>query len=245
MSETDRRTPWSWIDEAYPYAIDALDPAQRQALDEWLEAAGPDRAAEFHTLVRRIQEAMAELTVFDSVPPPARLESALMRALDRHDPQIHPLARHRALGKRWQLRWLTVAAAAIVAVGAGVGIAVVMERADDGTGAVTAQQVLDQPDSKESSVAVPGGGAMTVYQSKSLGAAAVSFDDMPALPANRSYQLWRLTGESDPPTSVAVMDGPTSVVTAVDVADTLAVTVEPAGGSPGPTTLPIVSMIVG
>ncbi|MFI1235002.1 anti-sigma factor [Nocardia salmonicida] len=244
MNEIDRRTPWSWIDEAYPYAIDALDPAQRQALDEWLEAAGPDREAEFQTVVRRIQETMAELTVFDSVPPPARLEAALMRALDRHDPQIHPLARQRALGKRWQLRWLTVAAAAIVAVGAGVGIAVVMERADDGTGAVTAQQVIDQPDSSESSVAVTGGGAMTVYQSKALGAAAVSFDDMPALPADRSYQLWRLTPGATPK-SVAVMDGPASVVTAVDLADKLAVTVEPAGGSPGPTTTPIVSMIVG
>ncbi|WP_410877200.1 anti-sigma factor domain-containing protein [Nocardia sp. A7] len=244
MSDTDRRTPWSWLDEAYPYAINALDPAQRQALDQWLEAAGPDRAAEFQTLVRRIQETMAELTVFDSVQPPARLESALMRALDRHDPQIHPLARHRARGTRWQLRWLTVAAAAIVAVGAGVGIAVVMERANEGTGAVTAQQVLDQPDSQESSVAITGGGAMTVYQSKALGAAAVSFDDMPALPADRSYQLW-LMPYAGGTKSVAVMDGPASVVTAVDVADILAVTVEPAGGSPGPTTDPIVSMTVG
>lgn len=244
MSETDRRTPWSWIDEAYPYAIDALDPAQRQALDDWLEAAGPERVAEFHTAVRRIQETMAELTVFDSVAPPARLETALMRALDQHDPQIHPLARRGAAGKGWQQRWLAVAAAAIVAVGVGVGIAVVIERGDEGSGAVTAQQVLDQPDSRESSVAITGGGAMTVYQSKALGAAAVSFDDMPALPADRSYQLWLLTPDRAPK-SVAVMDGPASVVTPVDPADKLAVTVEPAGGSPGPTTLPIVSMAVG
>ncbi|MFD6396901.1 anti-sigma factor domain-containing protein [Nocardia sp. NPDC060249] len=243
MSETDRRTPWSWLDEAYPYAIDALDPPQRQALEEWLAAAGPDRAAEFQAVVHRIQETMADLTVFDSVPPPARLESALMRALDRYDTQAHPLARRGAPGNRWHLRWLTVAAAAIVAVGAGVGIGVVMERANDGTGAVTAQQVLDQPDSRESSVAVTGGGAMTVYESESLGAAAVSFQDMPALPADRAYQLWLIRAGT--PKSVAVMDGPASVVTAVDVADTLAVTVEPAGGSPGPTTSPIVSMTVG
>ncbi|MFD6453235.1 anti-sigma factor domain-containing protein [Nocardia sp. NPDC060220] len=243
MSETDRRTPWSWLDEAYPYAIDALDPPQRQALEEWLDAAGPDRVAEFQAAVRRIQETMADLTVFDSVPPPARLETALMRALDRYDTQPSPLARRGATGRRWHLRWLTVAAAAIVAVGAGAGIGVVIERANDGTGAVTAQQVLDQPDSRESSVAVTGGGAMTVYESKSLGAAAVSFQDMPALPADRAYQLWLIRAGT--PTSVAVMDGPASVVTTVDVADTLAVTVEPAGGSAGPTTSPIVSMTVG
>ncbi|MGY0498831.1 anti-sigma factor [Nocardia sp. FBN12] len=243
MSETDRRTPWSWLDEAYPYAIDALDPPQRQALEDWLDAAGTDRAAEFQAAVHRIQETMADLTVFDSVPPPARLESALMRALDRYDTQAHPLARRGAPGKRWHLRWLTVAAAAIVAVGAGVGIGVVIDQANDGTGAVTAQQVLDQSDSRETSVAVTGGGAMTVYQSKSLGAAAVSFQDMPPLPDERTYQLWLI--RADTPKSVAVLDSSASAVTAVEAADTLAVTVEPAGGSPGPTTSPIVSMTVG
>ncbi|MFD3458996.1 anti-sigma factor domain-containing protein [Nocardia fluminea] len=243
MSETDRRTPWSWLDEAYPYAIDALDPPQRQALEEWLEAAGPDRVAEFQAIVHRIQETMADLTVFDAIPPPARLESALMQALDRYETQAHPLGRRGAAGRRWHIRWLTVAAAAIVAVGAGVGIGVVIERTNDGQGAVTAQQVLDQPDSRESSVAVTGGGAMTVSESKSLGAAAVSFEDMPALPVDRAYQLWLI--HAGTPKSVAVMDGPASVVTAVDVADILAVTVEPAGGSPGPTTSPIVSMTVG
>ncbi|MGW6422527.1 anti-sigma factor [Nocardia sp. NPDC055053] len=237
MSETDRRTPWSWLDEAYPYALDALDPQQRQAVDHWLDAAGPDRTAEFRGIVRRIQETMAAVTVVDSVPPPARLETALLRALD----QRHP--RRADLGRRWHVRWLTVAAAAIVAVGAGVGIAV-LDRANDGPGAITAQQVVEQPDSRESSVAVSGGGAMTVYQSKALGAAAVSFRDLPALPADRIYQLW-LVPSAGTPQSVAVMDGPASVVTAVEPADTLAVTVEPVGGSVGPTTPVIVSMTVG
>ncbi|MFD3747822.1 anti-sigma factor domain-containing protein [Nocardia sp. NPDC058633] len=242
MSDTDRRTPWSWIDEAYPYAIDAMEPAQRLALDQWLEAAGPERVAEFQTAVCRIQETMAELTVFDSVAPPARLEAALMRALDQQDPPARPLTVRGAAGNRWQLRWLAVAAAAIVAVGAGVGIAVVIERADDGPGTVTAQQVLDQPDSQESSVPVTGGGAMTVYLSRELGAAAVSMHDLPALPADRAYQLWLI--HAGTPQSVAVMDGQASVVTAVDRADTLAVTVEPAGGSAGPTTPAIVTMTV-
>ncbi|MFI5500820.1 anti-sigma factor domain-containing protein [Nocardia asteroides] len=243
MSETDRRTPWSWFDEAYPYAMDALDPAQRRAVDERLAAAGPDRVAEFHTAVRRIQETLAALTVSDAVPPPARLETALMAALDQLDPQVRPLGRRGSSGKGWRLRWLTVAAAAVVAVG-GVGIAVVLDRANEGSSAVTAQQVVDQPDSKEDSVGVTGGGAMTVYQSATLGAAAVSMRDMPALPADRAYQLW-VVPKDGAPRSVGVMDGRSAVVTPVVAADTLAVTVEPAGGSPGPTTPPIVSMTVG
>ncbi|WP_280298784.1 anti-sigma factor [Nocardia neocaledoniensis] len=243
MSGTERRTPRPWLDEAYPYALDALDADQRRAVDDWLDAAGPDTAAEFRAAVRRIQETTAAMTVTDAVPPPARLEAALMRALDQLDPQVRPLTR-RESGDRWPLRWLLAAAALIVAVGAGSWLAVVVDRPDGGSGAITAQQVLDEPDSRESSVPIDGGGAMTVSQSATLGAAAVSFQDMPPLPADRAYQLWRIPSGSSPQ-SVAVMTDEASVVTAVDLADTLAVTVEPAGGSPGPTTSPIVSMTVG
>ncbi|MEV6218277.1 anti-sigma factor [Nocardia sp. NPDC051833] len=244
MSETDRRTPRPWLDDPYPYALDALDPRQRRAVDDELAAADPERAAAFLDAVHRIRETMAALTVSDSVPPPARLESALLRALDQLDPQARPLARRDPLGNRRRWRRLAVAAAAVVAVGVGAGVVVVLDRANDDTGAITAQQVLDEPDSRESSVAITGGGEMTVHQSTALGAAAVSFHDMPALPADRAYQLWRVPA-GGAPRSVAVMDGPAAVVTAVDTADTLAVTVEPAGGSAGPTTPAIVSMTVG
>ncbi|WP_278265394.1 anti-sigma factor [Nocardia sp. AG03] len=243
MSETDRQTPWSWLDDAYPYALDALTTEQRRAIDHRLDAAGPEETEQFHTAVHRIQETLASLTAVDSVPPPARLEAALMRALDRLDPQVRPLIRRDS---RWRLRWLTVAAAAIIAVGAGAGIAVVMNQVDDPSGTLTAQQVLEDPDSRSSSVPITGGGAMTVHQSTSLGAAAVSLGDMPALPTDRAYQLW-LIPDGGSPQSVAVMDASAtgSVVTPVASTDTLAVTVEPAGGSPGPTTQPIVSMVVG
>ncbi|MFD4431372.1 anti-sigma factor domain-containing protein [Nocardia sp. NPDC058497] len=241
MSETDRWISESWLDQAYPYALDALELQQRHAVDDWLDAAGPDTASKFRATVHRIQETMAAATVVDSVPPPARLESALMRALDQLDPQVRPPAPRGTVGRHRNLRWLMAAAAAVVAVVAGVAV---IDRATDDTGAITAQQVVDQPDSRESSVAVTGGGAMTVYESTALGAAAVSFRDMPALPADRTYQLW-LVPAGGSPRSVAVMDDPAAVVTAVEATDTLAVTVEPAGGSPGPTTPVIVSMTVG
>ncbi|WP_280217700.1 RskA family anti-sigma factor, partial [Nocardia neocaledoniensis] len=170
MSETERRTPRPWLDEAYPYALDALDDDQRRAVDDWLDAAGPDTAAEFRAVVRRIQETTAAMTVTDAVPPPARLEAALMRALDQLDPQVRPLTR-RKNSDRWPLRWLLAAAALIVAVGAGSWLTVVVDRPDGGSGAITAQQVLDEPDSRESSVPIDGGGAMTVSQSAALGAA--------------------------------------------------------------------------
>ncbi|MFD3745325.1 hypothetical protein [Nocardia sp. NPDC058633] len=123
MSGKNRRIPWSWMDDAYPYALDALEPWQRRAVDEWLVAA-PDRAPEFHAAVHHVHEIMAALTVFDSVASPVRLESALLRALDRQDRRPHPLARRDAPARRY-LRW---SAAAIVALGAGLGIAAAITR---------------------------------------------------------------------------------------------------------------------
>ncbi|MBC7301450.1 MAG: anti-sigma factor [Nocardia sp.] len=242
MNETGRRTPRPWTDDAYPYALDALDRQQRHAVDEWLVTTGPERVADFQTAVRRVQETMAELTVFDSVPPPAHLEYALLRALDEHDSRTPSLAHRDSLGKRWQMRWWTAAAAAVVAAGAGVGIEVVMDGVGEGS-RVTAQQVLDRPDSSQSVVAVTGGGAMTVSLSKDLGAAAVTFSDLPAPARGSTYQVW-LTPLGGTAKSVAVIDGAASVVTAVGPADVLAVTIEPAGGSPGPTTPPIARMTV-
>lgn len=64
------------------------------------------------------------------------------------------------------------------------------------------------------------------------------------MPADRAYQLWRVPAGGTPE-SVAVVAGPGMVVATVRPTDTLAVTVEPAGGSPAPTTTPLGSMTVG
>lgn len=243
MSETDRRTPWSWLDEAYPYALDALDERERAEIDDRLHQAGPTVTADFHIAVRRIQETVAALSTVDEVAPPAHLEAALERALDeRAVGRVHPITRRVRPSTRG--RWFAVAAAVVVLVGSVLGIAVVIDRTGDGAGAITAQQVIDRPDSRAGSAPMAGGGEMTVHVSTELGAAAIAFHDMPALPADRAYQLWR-TPSGGTPQSVAVVDGPGPVVATVRPTDTLAVTVEPAGGSTTPTTPPLGSMTVG
>ena len=73
--------------------------------------------------------------------------------------------------------------------------------------------------------------------------ATVMFDTGQPLDAGHAYQVWRIGG--DRPESIGVTaagtSGPVSIAVPFDSAagGTIAVTVEPAGGSPQPTTDPI------
>jgi anti-sigma-K factor RskA len=63
--------------------------------------------------------------------------------------------------------------------------------------------------------------------------------DMPALPKDKAYQLWLITGTSPPAPAGTMAAGATSghaVLPPLGRADQVAVTVEPAGGSSHPTT---------
>ena len=56
-------------------------------------------------------------------------------------------------------------------------------------------------------------------------------------PQDRVYQLWRI--ENGQPVSAGVFDGQGIVIPRVQAGQTVAVSVEPAGGSDQPTTTPI------
>ena len=89
-------------------------------------------------------------------------------------------------------------------------------------------------------------GQTTTVVSAGCGGAVMTFPDVPALDAGKTYQLWVIAG--DQMRSVATMspaaDGTMpDAVAEVHVGDTaLGVTVEPAGGSPLPTTMPVITV---
>ncbi|MFF2084710.1 anti-sigma factor domain-containing protein [Nocardia sp. NPDC058176] len=239
MSDSYRPTSWSLHDEVYPYALDAVDETRRREIENRLASADPVMAEDFHLAVGRVHDTLAAMTLIDATAPPSRLEAALLRALDQRFPAPNELAARRSRRYRW-----IAAAAAAVAVAVGVGIGIGVDRAGQEPGAITAQQVIEAPGSREGSTTIEGGGEMTVHSSADLGAAAVSLRGLPTLSADQAYQLWVIPPDGDP-RSVQVMSGDGTVVALASSADTLAVTVEPAGGSPGPTTSPITSMLLG
>lgn len=70
--------------------------------------------------------------------------------------------------------------------------------------------------------------------------AALVLDGMPDPGRERTYQLWAIQGAT--PSSLAVLDGRGRIVRLFDwdgKADRFAVTIEPAGGSPVPTSDPV------
>jgi anti-sigma-K factor RskA len=72
------------------------------------------------------------------------------------------------------------------------------------------------------------------------GTSALVLEDLPEAGRNRTYQLWAIAGAK--PRSMTVIAGTGRVVHLFDwkgVGDRFAVTIEPAGGSPVPTTDPV------
>ncbi|WP_306359965.1 anti-sigma factor domain-containing protein [Nocardia sp. CC227C] len=243
MSTTER-PDLDLLELAYPYAIDAVSDAERAAIEARRERADRFTAAEFDATVVALRDTLADLTTVDSVPPPAELEGRLLRALDRVIRAAGGGFRiHGGLGPFSRLDWFAAAVVLVIALGAGIGFVVQRPWEPTGSGEVTAAMIERQPDAVTRTAPITGGGELLVRSSAVLGAAAVDLRDVPVPPVGRCYQIWlvELGGE---PRSAAVVDALSTmpVVTGFRLADTLAVTVEPSGGSPEPTTTPVVSL---
>jgi anti-sigma-K factor RskA len=143
-----------------------------------------------------------------------------------------------ALPPRPRRAWTrTAAALAAVSVAAAgfLGVALVRERSrNDDVSAVLA--------GAHSTVrlAPQGGfeGGGTLYVSD--GGAVVVLEGVPTAGSGRTYQLWAIAGSK--PASMGVVDGGGRIVRMLDWrgrADSFAVTIEPAGGSPVPTSDPV------
>ncbi|MFC8047647.1 anti-sigma factor domain-containing protein [Nocardia sp. NPDC057353] len=258
MSDPEPARP-DLLDLAYPYALDAVAEIERRHIDDRLRGADPATAAEFTALVRGVHETMAMLSALDSRRPPARLENAVLRAIDEAmggaarattsgvagatpDGSTRP-SRAQRLGSS---RLLPVAAAAALAVLAGIGAAILVRQHDPGPpAALRADTVLGQPDVRGRAAELPAGGTLTVTSSARLGAATVSFAALPDPPAGHCYQMWLLAADGTP-RSVGVMEhAPTpgsNVVLRTGAGDALAVTVEPGHGSARPTGAPLVRL---
>jgi anti-sigma-K factor RskA len=160
--------------------------------------------------------------------------------------EMPPRPRTRPAQKRSGARWWALAAA--VAIGAAVPGAVAVQQAQRAREAEQQQEALADLLTDPSAVVVHGtatGGDGTATAVLTDDRALFSASGLPPLDAGQVYQLWVVDADGAASSAgVMVWDDGTvrQLADGFAAGDTLAMTVEPAGGSEQPTTTPLVTL---
>jgi anti-sigma-K factor RskA len=225
------------------YVLDALPEEERRAFEDYL-AAHPERQAEIDEL-----GAVAGLLAFapPEQEPSPQLRSGIMEIVGSEASPMRA-RRESALARFWGslgARGLALGAAALLVVGLLSWNLLLQGQVGDLQGEV--QNSQDQVKDLKGQVELAGSWAS---QGADAEVAYIGQDqlilvakNMPSVPDNRTCQIWVIKGDSPPsPSGLFQPDGnmtATPITNSVEKADTIAITVEPAGGSDQPTTEPV------
>jgi anti-sigma-K factor RskA len=111
-----------------------------------------------------------------------------------------------------------------------------------GASAVDAEiaALLAAPDALVVSAATSAGGTATVVASPRAAAMVFTSVGLPVLPTSSVYELWFIGAAGARPAGLVPRRPAPVLAAGLSGGDAIGVTVEPAGGSPAPTTTPIV-----
>jgi anti-sigma-K factor RskA len=221
-----------------PYALDALEADDRSRFEAHLALCEQCRVelVGFLSTAARLGEA-------EAVTPPPELRERLL-AMTASTTQEHPVVTALAQRSRFRPtvpRLALVAAASAAVVGIGGFVAEHRQADDLRTDRSHLTAVMAAPDATTTEGDVAGGGEVRVIASPTRDAAVVVGASLKGLDPDQTYQVWRM--HDGQPTSVGLLGrGPGMLyVGGIKGADAFAVTVEPSGGSPKPTSDPIVA----
>jgi anti-sigma-K factor RskA len=214
------------------YAMDRLDGEDGEAMSEHVSSC------------RRHDEELAELRAIagalvlaaEEEEPPARLRANLLAAFDEEASVTtwpRPAAPGRApapglferIWRRPAFAYGIAAALAVVALGLGVWNVSLQSRSEPAV-----VRVFNQ-----------GGLTMRVVYLRDEQVAVLEVN-MPALQPDQTYQAWKVPEGQGAPVSLGLLSNHGTFAFSTDLDDTraIAISVEPAGGSPQPTTTPVV-----
>jgi anti-sigma-K factor RskA len=227
------------------YALDALSDAERELFERHL-ARCPACARELVEL----REATARLAGAAAMAPPDGLVERILVAAEL-TPQLPPTTRAPALQPLHRVVSLAAALLVLIAAASAAVLGLVALSARHQLSAVEQRdhaiaRVLTAPDAVLLIARVRAGGTATVVMSRHDRCLVVTTSGLPTLPPGRSYEVWLMGPSGDRPTGLlpAPREGMTSPVIASGLAegDWLVLTVEPGGGTPRPTTPPILML---
>jgi anti-sigma-K factor RskA len=222
------------------FVLGALPEDERREFVEYL-AAHPERQAEIDEL-----DAVASLLALSphEQEPPPELRRSIMEAVEAEAERPRP---QPGTGRAWfrellGVRTLALGAAALLAIGLFSWNMLLQAQIQD----LQSQARSPQAPADGRLVALEGSGAarqarvevMILHNDR----AVLMAEDMPPVPEDKTFQIWVI--ENDVPKPGGLFETReewvvTSVGIPLDGADIIAVTVEPKGGSPQPTTDPM------
>jgi anti-sigma-K factor RskA len=218
------------------YAIDALTSEEAEQFATHLEGCQACRDE-----VRELQEASARLGASEAIAPPPALKARVLAAADQL-PQLPPkvTSTRVARPRRW-ITWAGAVAAAVVLVTGGIIGVNQLNNQDTPVASDSVSKVFSAPDAKTATVDTPEG-PVRVATSADSGQMALDTARLHHLSQSRVYQMWAV--HNGRPTSVGVVDDLDSgkVMPIPASGTTVAITIEPEGGSKQPTSKPIVEM---
>lgn len=228
------------------YLLDSLPEPERLAFEAHLN----DCEACRHE-VERLHDATTTLAP-EPIAPPAGLRDRIVqqaRATPQEPPgPTHPARRH-ASRSPWPLR-LTAAAAVVLLVAVGglsytlVNVTERLEQSQATAGRFV--ELLAAPDVTVATAQGVDGANGRVIASTSRDEALVVLDRLEPAPPDGTYQLWLIEGEQA--TSAGLFDtdaegrATAALASGLTDVDAVGVTLEPAGGSPQPTTDPVLAI---
>ncbi|MBQ0878946.1 anti-sigma factor [Streptomyces rochei] len=246
---------------AAPYALDALDGAERDRFERHLRTC--DRCA---AETRALSEDAVRLAWSTAAPAPAALRDRVLAAVrttaqepapgrGRPARRLPPHVwggpptpeRSRPLGRRPPLPpFATATAAAALVVASLFAVQADRTRAERDTARDRAREiahVLAAPDARAAHGEDDGGRGIGVVASASEGRAVVTLSGYREPSGDRVHQLWVMRPGAEA-RSLGLFEGDTPLVaTGLDrSATSLAVTVEPGGGSHRPTSRPVLQL---
>lgn len=223
------------------YALDAVDDVERARVERLLRES-PEAAAE----VASFRETAARLGAAATTPAPPSLRASVLaeiRTTRQLPPVTAPADRRDGGAGRTAARWLSVAAACLLAVSLGLGAWVVDLREQNEQSRIAAEAIpnlLSDPDRQVMETDFAGGKATVVVAD---GEVVLFGSGVAAPPEGRGYQLWMLDEENRPRPSVMLTatgaGGFFAEASGFQPGEKVAVTIEPETGSSSPTTDPV------
>ena len=249
------------------YVLDALSELERDSFERHLQHC-PLCEEE----VRGLREAAARLGLAKTLDPPPQMLPRVLAASYRTRQLPPPAGERTGLEQRpVRVTWLfagrphgarrpaqpwprvpqlvAALAAACLVIVVALGITQTLTRHRSGgapTASAAISRIITAPDAQTETMRTSAGGTVTVVVSAGQQAAVVSATGMRPLPSAQTYQLWVIG--PDGARSAGLLSGTGRagpvVASGVEPGDRIGITVEPAGGTSGPTTTPVIAVPV-